>query len=110
MNLKAIYIVFSLIGLLFLLVISAPLYTLWNTDARTAFYQRERKLAKTLLLSDFCLSTESRHTRHLNNSELIGAFQDFPAFHDHFPSSSFFRSAIITHPEQLYDSLRYVEE
>ncbi len=51
----------------------------------------ERRIAARFLLSDLCLSTESRHTRHLSQPELLAAFQDLPGFHDHFPSSSFIR-------------------
>jgi hypothetical protein len=51
--------------------------------------QQTKKLAAALLLTDFCLSTESRHTRHFTMPELIAPFQDFPAYHEHFPSSTF---------------------
>ncbi|MCC5945438.1 MAG: hypothetical protein JJT94_10930 [Bernardetiaceae bacterium] len=110
MNLKPTYITLTAICLLFLMVMMAPIYSRWKQNERIEFYQKQRHLAQTLLLSDFCLSTESRHTRHLNNSELIGAFQDFPAYHDHFPSSSFFRSSIISNPNQVYDSLLYTND
>lgn len=77
------YLVFVLslaIALLFLFVTSKPkLQTL----------KSKRKLVNTFLLSDYCLSTESRHTRHLSMPELIAPFQDFPGYHEHFPSSSF---------------------
>lgn len=49
-----------------------------------------QKTATRLLLTDFCLSTESRHTRHISMPELMAPFQDVPGFHEHFPSSSFF--------------------
>ena len=52
----------------------------------------ERVTAKRLLLTDLCLSTESRHTRHISMPEWIAPFQDLPGYHDHFPSSSFFQS------------------
>lgn len=54
-------------------------------------YHTERTIAKKLLLTDLCLSTESRHTRHISMPEWIAPFQDLPGYHDHFPSSSFFQ-------------------
>ncbi len=56
---------------------------------KTPNYRPKQQLATKFLLSDYCLSTESRHTRHLNFPELIAPFQDVPGGHDHFPSSSF---------------------
>ena len=46
-------------------------------------------IASRFLLTDLCLSTESRHTRHLSQPELIAPFQDAPGYLDHFPSSTF---------------------
>lgn len=51
----------------------------------------QSQIASRFLLTDLCLSTESRHTRHISQPELMAAFQDIPGFYDHFPSSSFFR-------------------
>ncbi len=50
----------------------------------------KKVLAEKLLLTDYCLSTESRHTRHFTMPDYFAPFQDFPAYHEHFPSSSFF--------------------
>jgi len=60
-------------------------------------YGQGRAIAARLLLTDFCFSTESRHTRHIALPELVAPFQDLPGFHDHFPSSSFYRPQ----PERL---------
>ena len=49
-------------------------------------------IASRFLLTDLCLSTESRHIRHLSQPELIAPFQDAPGFLDHFPSSTFIRA------------------
>ncbi len=50
----------------------------------------ERKLVQALHLTDFCLATESRHTRHISLPEPIAPFQDVPGYLDHFPTSTFF--------------------
>ncbi len=55
----------------------------------TPNYTAKQQIANTFLLTDYCFSTESRHTRHIALPENIAPFQDFPAYHDHFPSSSF---------------------
>jgi hypothetical protein len=53
-------------------------------------WQSKQKMMKVLLLTDYCLSTESRHTRHFTMPDYFAPFQDTPAFYEHFPSSSFF--------------------
>jgi len=49
----------------------------------------ETAMARELMLTDLCLATESRHTRHISLPEPIAPFQDVPGFYDHFPSSTF---------------------
>ncbi len=39
-------------------------------------------------LTDLCLFTESRYTRHLSQTDLYSAFQDHPASLEHFPAGS----------------------
>ena len=46
-------------------------------------------LVKTLQLTDLCLFTEARYTRHLSQADLSTAFQDYPLSLEHFPSGSF---------------------
>ena len=48
-----------------------------------------KEIAQRLLITDLCLTTESRHTRNLSFPELIAPFQDLPGGLDHFPSSTF---------------------
>lgn len=62
----------------------------WQGQRQTNYAQKKAVLQK-FSLTDYCLSTESRHTRHINFPELIAPFQDLAGFHDHFPSSSFFK-------------------
>jgi hypothetical protein len=50
----------------------------------------KQALFNRFVLSDFCFSTESRHTRNISQPEWIAPFQDLPGYYDHFPSSSFF--------------------
>jgi hypothetical protein len=51
---------------------------------------RERaRLARELMLTDLCLFTEARYTRHPALADLHSAFQDHPFSLEHFPSGSF---------------------
>jgi len=54
----------------------------WESSTR-------REIAKQLMLTDLCLTTESRHTRHLSSADFLAPFQDFPGGPDHYPSSLF---------------------
>ena len=47
-------------------------------------------VARNLGLTDLCLSTEARYTRHLSQSDRHAAFQSHPLALDHFPSGSLF--------------------
>lgn len=47
-------------------------------------------VARNLKLTDLCLSTEARYTRHLSQSDWHAAFQSHPLALDHFPSGSVF--------------------
>jgi hypothetical protein len=50
---------------------------------------RERgDIVRVLRLSDLCLSTEARYSRHPSMADLNTPFQDYPMSLDHFPSGS----------------------
>jgi hypothetical protein len=58
---------------------------------------RERgEIVKVLGISDLCLVTEARYTRHPSLADLNTPFQDHPMSLEHFPSGS-----IITVPPHL---------
>lgn len=46
------------------------------------------ELAGRLMLTDLCLFTEARYTRHPSMADLHSPFQDHPFAMDHFPSGS----------------------
>ena len=48
----------------------------------------KRRLVQALQLTDLCLFTEARYTRHLSQADLFSAFQDHPMSFEHFPSGS----------------------
>jgi hypothetical protein len=47
------------------------------------------RVVADLGLTDLCLSTEARHTRHPSQADRSTAFQSHPLALDHFPSGSF---------------------
>lgn len=49
---------------------------------------RRSALAGVLKLTDLCLVTEARYTRHPAMSDNFAPFQDFPGALEHFPSGS----------------------
>ena len=49
-----------------------------------------RALVQRLKLSDLCLSTEARYTRHPAMADRHAAFQDHPMALEHFPFGSLF--------------------
>jgi hypothetical protein len=58
-----------------------------DKGARVARDQRAALVAE-LGLTDLCLTTEARYTRHPSQADLHSAFQDHPLALDHFPSGS----------------------
>jgi hypothetical protein len=54
-----------------------------RSDAESA------ELARRLKLTDLCLFTEARYTRHPSMVDNHAAFQEHPSAFDHFPSGSF---------------------
>jgi hypothetical protein len=45
-------------------------------------------VVRTLELTDLCLFTEARYTRHLSQADVYSAFQDHPVSLEHFPTGS----------------------
>lgn len=53
-----------------------------------AMREASRIAVGRLQLTDLCLFTEARYTRHPSMADLHSAFQDHPMALDHFPSGS----------------------
>jgi hypothetical protein len=80
---------------IFILLLTIALFICKSQEVQNNSAQNNSHaiLAAHFLLTDLCLSTESRHTRHLSQPELIAPFQDAPGYLDHFPSSTFIRTS-----------------
>ena len=75
----------------FLLIV----YPLVAAERDEAAMKEKTQLVAKLGLTDLCLFTEARYTRHLSQADLFSAFQDHPMSFEHFPSGS------LTLPSQL---------
>jgi hypothetical protein len=58
------------------------------TQADLPLLRQKADVAKNLGLTDLCLSTEARYTRHLSQADWHAAFQSHPLGLDLFPSGS----------------------
>ncbi len=82
----------SLIFFILILFLSLSLITVYLVGLNSAVNKPLTELSQISRrygLTGLCLSTESRHTRHLLFSGEIAAFQDIPGWLDHSPSSTF---------------------
>lgn len=50
--------------------------------------QERREMVRVLALTDLCLFTEARYTRHPSLADLHTPFQDHPLALEHFPSGA----------------------
>lgn len=59
--------------------------------AMRADLAQQAALVRRLGLTDLCLTTEARYTRHPTQADRFSAFQDHPRALEHFPSGSLIR-------------------
>jgi hypothetical protein len=60
----------------------------YGSGEAVAMREASRVLVQELQLTDLCLFTEARYTRHPSMADLHSAFQDHPLALEHFPSGS----------------------
>ena len=82
-------------GLLLLL----GLHTRGTAADAAARWGLERTLVRELSLTDLCLFTEARYTRHPTQADRHAAFQDHPLSLEHFPSGS-----VVRPPRHLWET------
>jgi hypothetical protein len=73
---------------------------------RTPYYDKilteKKQLVQKLGLTDLCLFTEARYTRHLSQADLHSAFQNHPMAFEHFPSGSIVLPPVFIHrPDEI---------
>ena len=92
-------------GFILLITIGAALLLLMGIHARSsritrnAELQEQALMVRQLRLTDLCLFTEARYTRHPAMADLHAPFQDHPTALEHFPSGS-----LVTPPVTLQRS------
>jgi hypothetical protein len=67
----------------------AGLAFVYSHTAKTAALDEiriEERMVKELNLTDLCLFTEARYTRHPSQADLHAPFQDHPMSLEHYPS------------------------
>lgn len=63
-------------------------HVLWSQHEAAGLRTKHAALVRELELTDLCLFTDARYTRHPSMADLHSAFQDHPLAMDHFPSGS----------------------
>jgi len=76
----------TIVSLLILIIISR--HESSSRRNSTGVLESNRKLVRELKLTDLCLFTEARYTRHPSMADYHAAFQEHPVALDHFPSGS----------------------
>ena len=83
-SLRAFALLACLLALFLLTFAEVAIRRAGNADALAA----NERLVAQLGLTDLCLFTEARYTRHPSQADLQSAFQDHPLAFEHFPSGS----------------------
>lgn len=83
---------------LFLLMFTHAFY---NRKENGPALLQKREMVRRLGLTDLCLFTDARYTRHPSMADLNTAFQDYPMAFDYFPSGS-----ILAPPPHLKGEIR----
>ena len=81
---RALVLVLVLLGAFALIFVDAA----HLREVREPPLAQRKALVERLGLTDLCLFTEARYTRHLSQADLNSAFQDHPFALEHFPTGS----------------------
>lgn len=83
---STIFFIFIMISIL--LFASLLLHARQSRIRSKATLTANAEMVGRLMLTDLCLFTEARYTRHPSMADLHSPFQDHPFAMDHFPSGS----------------------
>ncbi len=78
----------AFLAALYSLLGAAALHAHVRSASRRAGLEAGARLVKRWGLTDLCLFTEARYTRHPSQSDLFTPFQEHPGSLEHFPSGS----------------------
>jgi hypothetical protein len=79
---------FLSLGVLAALAAAAWTHAAYQREQGQATLQERAEMVKKLSLTDLCLFTEARYTRHPTQADRHSPFQDHPMSLEHFPSGS----------------------
>jgi len=79
---------FALLALLAALGLLAALHAAHRQSGAAERFAANRALARWVVLTDLCLFTDARYTRHPSLADRHSPFQDSPLALEHFPSGS----------------------
>ena len=96
MRKSTIYLTF-IIACMIALVVLFSIHPLLSAPYQDKILAEKKQLVKKLGLTDLCLFTEARYTRHLSQADLHSAFQDHPMAFEHFPSGSMVLPPVLIH-------------
>ncbi len=94
MRKSSIYFIYLAVNLVLALLLSIHAHVAVK-DAAT-WLGLKAEMVRKLQLTDLCLFTEARYTRHLSQTDFNTPFEDHPMSLEHFPSGS-----IVEPPAQL---------
>ena len=94
MRKSSIYLLYVAGNILALCV--ALVHAAHTREAATSMLMEKSEMVNRLELTDLCLFTDARYTRHPAVADMNSAFQDMPMAFEHFPSGS-----LITPPANL---------
>ena len=96
MRKSTIYLAF-ITGCMIALAVLFSIHPLLSAPYHTKILAEKKQLVQKLGLTDLCLFTEARYTRHLSQADLHSAFQDHPMGFEHFPSGSMVLPPVLIH-------------
>jgi hypothetical protein len=79
---------FTLLGLQAVLLAAAFTHAAYARSWSAPDIAEKTAMVRDLELTDLCLFTEARYTRHPSQADMHAPFQDHPLSLEHFPSGS----------------------
>jgi hypothetical protein len=79
---------FSYLAVCLILLNALLAHSLYEQSRRYPEIRGKCELVRSLELTDLCLFTEARYTRHPSLADFYAPFQDHPCSMEHFPSGS----------------------
>ena len=86
MRKSAAFTLFTALNVVLIILLAA--HARYSQAMATAGRLERAELVRTLQITDLCLFTEARYTRHPAMADRFAPFQDHPGAMEHFPSGS----------------------